>query len=192
MLWFVAFTTWIGNLTQWSIDLFSYTDCKFIYFMYYFGAHYSSMLLAVMSAEKFFALYFPLNAKSYCTVGTAKWVTSILAFLIAGFNVPSFIHHQYNGYYCIITKYKRFILMVDTVFYALLPIVIMFLANAAIIHKLMYVKYKGLSHTNQSVSKSATRRSVMVVTVSLAFLILLLVLCTVLLIYGPQLILYSS
>ena len=103
--------------------------------MYHFGAHYSSMLLAVMSVEKFFALYFPLKAKSYCTVGIAKWVTSILALLIAGFNIPTFIHHQYNGHYCIITKYTNFILMVDTVFYALLPIVIMFLANAAIIQK---------------------------------------------------------
>ena len=48
----------------------------------------------------------------------------------------------------------------------------MFLANTAIIQKLMYIKYKGISHTNQSVSKSSTRGSVMVVTVSLAFLIL--------------------
>ena len=48
----------------------------------------------------------------------------------------------------------------------------MCLANTAIIYKLMYIKYKGISHTNQSVNKSSTRGSVMFVTVSLAFIIL--------------------
>ena len=62
--------------------------------------------------------------------------------------------------------------MVDTFFYAIIPIVIMFIANGAIIHKLMYIKYKGISHTNESVNKSSTRGSIMVVSVSLAFLIL--------------------
>ena len=36
----------------------------------------------------------------------------------------------------------------------------------------MMIKYKGMSRTNESVSKSSTRGSVMVVTVSLAFIIL--------------------
>ena len=62
--------------------------------------------------------------------------------------------------------------MVHTVLYSLVPIVVMLLASAAIIYKLMYIKYKGISHSNQSVSKSSTRGSVMVVTVSLAFIIL--------------------
>ena len=94
VLWCAAFTTWIGYLTQWSIDLDVYTDCKLGYFMYHFGAHYSSMLLTVMSIEKFFALFFPLKAKSYYTVRTAEWVTSVIALIIAGFNVPTLIYHQ--------------------------------------------------------------------------------------------------
>ena len=62
----------------------TWTDCKPGFFWHEFAAQYSSMLLAVMSIEKFIALYFPLKAKSYCTVGTAKWVTSILAVVMAG------------------------------------------------------------------------------------------------------------
>ena len=125
-----------------------------------------------MSIEKLFALYFPLKAKSYCTVGTAKWVTSILAIIFVSLNLPSLILHQFDGDVCIMTKHSGFVLLMDTVFYALLPIVVMILANAAIIYKLMYIKYKGISHTNESVSKSSTRGSIMVVTVSLAFIIL--------------------
>ena len=54
----------------------------------------------------------------------------------------------------------------------LVTIVVMLLGNAATIYKLMYIKYKGISHSKKSVIKSSTRGSAMVVTVSLAFIIL--------------------
>ena len=73
---------------------------------------------------------------------------------------------------CVITKHSQFFLMMDTILISLAPAVIMALANAAIIYKLMMIKYKGMSRANGSVSKSSTRGSVMVVTVSLAFIIL--------------------
>ena len=172
VLWTGNFVAWFGHLTRWTIDIDAFTDCKLRYFLFYFGGHYSSMLLAVMSIEKFFALYFPLKAKSYCTVGTAKWVTSIRALVIAGFNFPLLIFYRFDGTECAMTKHSGLIEIMDTVLYAIVPIVVMLLANAAIIYKLMYIKYKGISQTNQSVSKSSTRGSVMVVTISLAFIIL--------------------
>ena len=172
VLWSGAFTTWIGHLLSWKIDPFVWTDCKLGYFFYNFGAQYSLMLLAVMSVEKFFALYFPLKANFYCTVGTAKWVTSILALIISGCNVASLIWYRFNGKYCFIIKHSYYILMLHTMLYSLVPIVVMLLGNVAIIYKLMYIKYKGISHTNESVSKSSTRGSIMVVTVSLAFIML--------------------
>ena len=172
MLWSGAFTAWIGHLSRWKIDPFVWTDCKLGYFLYYFGAHYSSMLLAVMSVEKFFALYFPLKAKSYCTVGTAKWVSSILAIVIGGLNFPLLIIVKLDGVLCILTNFGGIFEIMDAMLYSFVPIVVMVLANVAIISKLMYIKYKGISHKNQSVSKSSTRGSVMVITVSLAFIIL--------------------
>ena len=130
------------------------------------------MLLAVMSIEKFIALYFPLKAKSYCTVGTAKWVTFSFAIVIASFNSPILIGLKAIGKYCFATKHFNYLDMLNTSFYALVPIAVMLLANAAIIYKLMYIKYYGMSRTNESVSKSSTRGNVMVVTVSLTFIIL--------------------
>ena len=141
--------------------------------MYLSSSQYASMLLAVMSIEKLFALYFPLKAKSYCTVGTAKWVTSLLALVIAGFNVPSIIWNKaVYGKYCAMTRHTDYIPMMHPILYSFVPIIIMVLANAAIISKLMFIKFRGISHTNESVSKSSTRGSIMVVTVSMAFLIL--------------------
>ena len=163
---------WVGYVSHWTIDLDSYTDCKLGYFVFMFGAHYSSVLLAVMSIEKFFALYFPLRAKSYCTVGTAKWVTAILALVIAGFNVPLLIFYNFDGKMCVTTKHSSLLEIMDTMLYSLVPIVIMLIANSLIMYKLMYIKCKGISHRNQSVSKFSTRGSVMVLTVSLAFILL--------------------
>ena len=163
---------WIGHLTWWTIDLDVFTDCKLGYFLFYFGGDYSSIILAVMSVEKFFTLYFPLKAKSYCTVGTAKWVTSVLALTIGGLNFPLLIFYKFDGKSCVMTNHSGLIEIMDTMLYSPVPIVFMCLSNTAIIYKLMMIKYKGMSRTNESVSKSSTRGSVMVVTVSLAFIIL--------------------
>ena len=98
-------------------------------------------------------------------------MTSILVFVIVGFIVPTIIWFKYEKR-CVITKHTYYIGMIHTILYSLVPFGLMLLANVAIITKLMYIKYKGISHTNESVSKSSTRGSVMVVTVSLAFIIL--------------------
>ena len=172
MLWSGAFTSWIGHLTQWHIYPILWTDCKLGYFLLNFAAEYSSMLLAVMSIEKLVALYFPLKAKSYCTVGTAKWVTGILATIMAAFNSPILIWYKAIGKGCFMMNHRKYFIMLNTVFYSLVPTFSMLLANAAIIYKLMYIKYKGISHTKQSVSKSSNRGSVMVISVSLTFIIL--------------------
>ena len=172
MLWNGVLVGWIGQLTRWTINMYTWTNCKPGFFFYEFAAQYSSMLLAVMSIEKCIALYFPLKAKSYCTVGTAKWVTSILAIVMADFNSPIFIWYKIIGKYCDITKHRNYFIMLNTLFYELVPIFTMLLTSAAILCKLMMIKYKGMSRTNQSVSKSSTRGSVMVVTVSLVFIIL--------------------
>ena len=171
MLWNGVFIGWVGHLTRWTINMLIWTDCKPGFFWHEFAAQYSSMLLAAMSIEKLFALYFPFKAKSYCTVGTAKWVTGILALVMAGFNSPILIWYNAIGKHCYV-KNGNYFAMINALFYASVPTSTMLLSNAAIIYKLMYIKYKGMSHTNESVSKSSTRGSVMVISVSVAFIIL--------------------
>ena len=140
------FIGWLGYLTEWTINMTAWTDCKPGFFWHEFAAQYSSMLLAVMSIEKFFALYFPLKAKFYCTVVTAKWVTSSLALAFIGLNFPILIWYKSFGNHCFVTKHWNYFIMLNTLFYALVPTALMLLANAAIIYKLMEIKYKGISH----------------------------------------------
>ena len=117
-----AFTGWLGYLTEWTINMTAWTNCKPGFFLHEFAAQYSSMLPAVMSIEKFFALYFPLKVKFYCTVGTAKWVASILALVMVGLNSPIFIWYKSIDNHCFIMRHWNYFVMLNTLFYELVPI----------------------------------------------------------------------
>ena len=90
VLWSGCLGAWLRHLTRREVDVRMWTDCKLYYFMFYFGRHYSSMLLVLMSLEKCFAVYFPLKSKSVCTVKTAKWATGIVGVSLAGYNTVHF------------------------------------------------------------------------------------------------------
>ena len=64
VLWSGCPVKWIQITTRRQIDPRIWTDCKLFYFLFYFGKHYSSTLLVLMSFEKCFAVYFPLKSVS--------------------------------------------------------------------------------------------------------------------------------
>ena len=169
------------SLTRYKIDPRKWTDCKLYYFMFYFGKHYSSMLLVLMSIEKCFAVYFPLKSKTVCTVRTAKWTTGVAGVIIAGCNslyffiVESGISKSHVRHACIFNDdYLVMVDVVDSVLYSFGPFTIMLITNFAIVFKFMRAKCKSNSteSTNQALVKAATRGTVMVVTVSVTFLLL--------------------
>ena len=169
------------SLTRYQIDPQKWTDCKLYYFMFYFGKHYSSMLLVLMSIEKCFAVYFPLKSKTVCTVRTAKWTTAVVGAIIAGCNslyffiVESAISKSHGHHACIFSDdYLVMVDAVDSVLYSFGPFTIMFITNFAIVFKFMRAKCKSNSteSTNQALGKSATRGTAMVITVSVTFLLL--------------------
>ena len=86
VLWSGALAEFLKNLTEGAIDPFVWTDCKFGFFLMYFGFNYSSALLIVLSIEKFIALYFPLKSKSLCTVSMARRVSLVTAVIFVAFD----------------------------------------------------------------------------------------------------------
>ena len=86
VLWTGCFGNWVRFLTNFKIDPSTWTDCRLYYFLAFFGSHYSSMLLSLMSVEKCFAVYFPLKAKTVCTVRTAKWAAGVAAIVLASYD----------------------------------------------------------------------------------------------------------
>ena len=181
VLWSGCFSFWVRHLTRSQVDPRQWTDCKLFYFMFYFSRQYSSMLLVLMSIEKCFAVYFPLRAKTVCTVKTAKWATGAAGVVLAAFNINNFFSESHiksdDSHTCLFTYgdyVDSIINAVDSSLYSFGPFVLMFITNFAIVFKFMRAKCKRNSteSTNQALSKSATRGTAMVVTVSVTFLIL--------------------
>ena len=182
VLWSGCFSNWIFILTRGQVDPGSWTDCKLYYFMLRFGRHYSSVLLVLMSLEKCFAVYFPLKSKTICTVKTAKWTTGIIGVVLAAFNMNIFFLESHviklsGRHMCLYNFDSNIVLILNTassVLYSFVPFILMFIINFAIVFKFMTAKCKSNSteSTNQALSKSGTRGTAMVVTVSVTFLIL--------------------
>ena len=124
VLWSGCFITWIEILTHDRVYPDTWTDCKPGYYLFYFGRHYSSMLLVLMSIEKCFAVYFPLKSKTVCTVRTAKWVTGVAGIILGGFNVQWLVvmeaaFDEWNDYICVENEYYYPTLdIIDTTFYS--------------------------------------------------------------------------
>ena len=142
-------------LTRYQIDPRKWTDCKLYYFLYYFGRHYSSMLLVLMSLEKCFAVYFPLKAKTVCTVGTAKWATGAAGIVLASCDlvysvgIESFI--KSSGRHLCVFKDGYFVILraTDSVLYSFGPFTIMLITNFAIVFKFMRAKCNEFSRVHQ-------------------------------------------
>ena len=175
------FAAWIYNLTNFKSNLFTWTDCKFSFFLYYFFIHFSSALLVIMSVEKFLVLYFPLKTKRICTVKIAKRVVFIAALLYIAFDSQFFfIITENENSYCVFKtvseSYPVILNRIDSVLYSFGPFTIMIITNCAIIYKFLVARYKnsrsGTASTNQALSKSAVRGSLMLVTVTTTFIIL--------------------
>ena len=170
-------------LTRGQVYPATWTDCKLYYFMFYFGRHYSSMLLVLMSLEKCFAVYFPFKTKTVCTVRTATWVSGIVGVILVGYNskyffiIKSYLSKLNGSKYCdhVVDGDKFNVwFIVDSVLYSFAPFVLMFITNFAILFKFMRAKCKNncTESTNQALVKVATRGTAMVVTVSVTFLLL--------------------
>ena len=168
-------------LTRYQIDPRSWTDCKLYQFLFYFGRHYSSMLLVLMSIEKCFAVYLPLKAKTVCTVRTAKWATGIVGVILVSYDLVYLVGVEssitLSGHHICVFSVDYWVVLntVDSTLYSFGPFILMLTTNLAIAFKFMRAKCNqnnSSESTEQALSKSATRGTSMVVTVSVTFLIL--------------------
>ena len=154
------------------------TDCKLAYFLGYFLSQFSSAILVIMSVQKWYSLYFPLKAKTLCTVNLAK-KTSLVTFIIFFiFNSQYFFIIEVQTIdgvqYCkfINEKYKVIYYRIDSILYSCGPAVVMCLVNSAIIYKLVRDRNKIHPLSNQSVHKAAKQVTLMLVTISITFIFL--------------------
>ena len=175
----------VEEITNHQIDIFAWTGCGLGFFLQYFGSTYSSVLLVIISLEKFFALYFPLKTKTVCTVSMARKVSLVTGFIFIGFDLQFFfITEKFEdslGEYCAYGNVSDTYLLipftiVDVTLYSYGPFIIMTFTNVAIFYKFVTVQWKNrrgnTESTNQALSKSATRGTAMLLIISSTFIIL--------------------
>ena len=159
-----------------------FTDCKLVYFLAYFFGDFSSTLLAITSVEKCFTLYFPIKAKTLCTVELAKKISLMTAIILVIFNSQYFFviavqednGVKHCGFVNVQENYRLIYNRIDSVLYSYGPAFIICLSNAAIIYKL--VKGRKLVGTNpfsnQLIKKAAKQSTILLLGVSILFILL--------------------
>ena len=164
-----------------SVDLFILTGCKITYFVYFFCLKYPSTLLVILSVEKFIALYCPFRAKTLCSLSTARRVVVATAILFGVFDCQFLFTVKAQtfedgtevcNYVNISPDYTRIVIgIVFPILHSFAPFTVMLVANFAIIYKFMMAKFKD-DITSTALSKSATRGTAMLLTISFAFILL--------------------
>ena len=132
-----------------------------------------------MSVEKCFALYFPLKAKTVCTVRTAKWSTAIMASFFFIYHVQILIFFKPPSCAPSDQTYEKILSFIGSTFYCYAPFTVMFIANFAIMYKFIEAKRMSSSSnhtesTSQALNKYALKGTAMVIVVTVIFIILTL------------------
>ena len=132
------------------------------------------MLLVLMSLEKCFAVYFPFKSKTVCTVRTVKWATGVVGFILTAYNSVYFFAYASDCFYVFDPGVIKYLDFVNSALYSFGPFIVMFFTNFAVVLKFIAAKckYTSTHSTNQALSKSATRGTAMVVSVSVTFILL--------------------
>ena len=183
MQWFYGadvFGAWVRHLTRGQVDPRIWTDCKLFYFLfllretllfnaYWFWCHLKKCFCCLFSTES--------------TIRTARWVIVIVGIILAGYDFIYFVYMNSvtitpGRHICRIKgsrDYKVILYAIDSVLYSFGPFTFMLITNFAIVFKFMKAKCNqnnSSESTSQALVKSATRGTAMVVTVSVAFLLL--------------------
>ena len=96
----------------------------------------------IMTVEKCFALYFPLQSKSICTVSTAKKVSAVAALVLFGFNFQLvFIldakTNQNGENHCVWVRvhqrYRATYYQIDAFIYSFIPLSVIVTINFLIV-----------------------------------------------------------
>ena len=154
-------------------------NCQFPWFLYFCCAYSSSTILVIMSVEKCIALYFPIKAKSICTVNKAKWVSFVTLFIFVIYNCQVFFNvttsrDEWGEPFCDSKTnkiYQTISLIAHTVFYAYLPATLMIIFNLAIVVKLCRTKSE-MGATGKTASKIAKQGTIMLLAVTCVFILL--------------------
>ncbi len=127
--------------------------------------------------ERFVTIFFPLRARSVCTLPVAKRVIAAILVLFTLYEAHAFFTIGFDNTperlacTALSPAYLRFYEVMDSIFYSYIPLTVMFTCNVGIIVKLLWSKFgEKESKTGNTLSKAATGITVMLVSVCALFI----------------------
>ena len=121
--------------------------CRILYFFIYVLGYTNVWILVIMTADKFFAVWFPLKVSYFCTITRARYVCSFLLIMtsIISFHhfwtIDSLEHPQDQQKFCYYntnrySSIQRIWRYVDFVIWCFLPFILIFTLSILIIYRL--------------------------------------------------------
>ena len=162
-----------------TVDISVYARCTLDYFTYYFSFEYSAWMLVLMAIERFISVVYPTKAKSIATPRKAKQICLLLALILGAINLYHLTNHEvvdWNGIsYCEIRPEHTYVMnnvwtIVDAVIYCYLPSLLMFTFNGIIIYHMWSAKSQSVLNEPSTISKSFSRVTRMLLSVSFFFI----------------------
>ncbi len=182
VLWFGCFLFWLPYIADGKVHHTDFLPCQIVYYFLNIGFHASVWVLVSMTGEKCAAIIFPFQAKRFSTIKVARITCGVIIALWALFHIQWFFiieKVEANGeVWCdyskdITSKYFDFYDVFDHVAYSLLPCMLIFILNIAIIVRLILARTSSAeSVKTSSLSKTAVSTTIMLLSVSVTFTLL--------------------
>jgi hypothetical protein len=150
----------------------SASSCKILYFLIYVVGYTNVWILVIMTADKFFAVWFPLKVSYFCTTTRAKCVCVSLLLMTSVISVHHFwtinsYAYPYNSTlrYCDYNledypSMRRTWRYLDLLIWCFVPFILIFSLSVLIIYKLRQRRQASLHLNAQREGKENTRRRV--------------------------------
>ena len=173
----------ICSALTYFIETVSNVTCKLFDFLIITTFNYSNMILVCWTVERLIAVWYPTKYAVYCTFKNtliALIVTGVaLSLLSIPYLVGAYASQTEHGF--VECQYSEFLYgtwtPIETTYYIWVPMIIVCVSNALIIHRLIHKKSENLSQgmtTERAEQRARDQRQMtnVLLSVSLAFLIL--------------------
>ena len=157
--------------------------CSFIIFCRFFifwNGQCSGWIIAIMSVERFFAIFLPIQTKYWTSRGRIATIFLIIASLLATLDLHFFWTYKlfekpHVSYCSSISKYRTFLTVywpwINLAIYSVVPFTILISCSTAIILRILYSNYVRKRNMNQKEGVKLTSITMTLLCVSFMFVL---------------------
>ena len=149
-------------------------------FFVFWNGQCSAWIISIMSLERFFAVFLPIQTKYWTSRSRIATIFLIIAILLAGLDLHYFWTYELtqrpNGLACAsIAKYKTFLTLywswINMAVYSVIPFIILISTSTAIVLKILHSNYLRKRNMHQEEGVKLTSITLTLLCVSFMFIL---------------------